>query len=663
MYDVCTDYLEIIAGTNNRYAKAYVEASKNIEASNDRSKRYIENFIKSIEAINKKAGSDKRITSSKGNIKSFQGYENITDALAFLSKNGASIPGLKSLSSMKNSLEKLQPLYTEAYEKNIQIIMIEYDTTVYMLVTGLALLIATHVDVSQNNGKSNVVINTKNGNSNRVIIKTCDQLAKELSAAAHKSYLEGLIASSEVNVNESVSSIVGDTLTLIDNFSVHVNQIKYAGKNILATIKRTLFGIVPLIRCGLYLKYKKKADTIVALEQQMNFIQQNIDKLEKRTNIDQTKKEEIIKKQQAYIEAYRKKAEKLKAQLTETEKEASTELAKEDPKMGDTSNTSDNPHEGPTDDGDFILEGSSIRHSFNRIDDERRGMISKRHLRTNRFSFAHKPNISPKDKALADKALAEIKKATTRDSIRLKLGNRKDNDDISMLVKSKLGGTPYWPADMKWPKYKDENMFLFAQLNFDEIPHIDGYPKSGIVQIFTVDDQWYESTSHDKRYKIIYHEKPDVKARQIESIPKSTCIDFKDDFPFTGVYYIDKFIKESISINICNERALEEIAMPIINKYFKSNWKTIWSINGDLGDYFIDALVDEDHRDHRIGGWPSFTQYDMMDDKYNTLLLQIDSDDPKDIIWGDCGISNVFINDKSLRRKDFSDVLCTWDCY
>ena len=53
----------------------------------------------------------------------------------------------------------------------------------------------------------------------------------------------------------------------------------------------------------------------------------------------------------------------------------------------------------------------------------------------------------------------------------------------------------------------------------------------------------------------------------------------------------------------------------------------------------------------------------MMNDKYNTLLLQIDSDSGKDIIWGDMGISNIFINDKSLKRNDFSDVLCTWDCY
>ena len=46
---------------------------------------------------------------------------------------------------------------------------------------------------------------------------------------------------------------------------------------------------------------------------------------------------------------------------------------------------------------------------------------------------------------------------------------------------------------------------------------------------------------------------------------------------------------------------------------------------------------------------------------YDTLLLQIDSDDY--ILWGDCGIGNFFIPKKSLIEKDFSNVLYNWDCF
>ena len=53
--------------------------------------------------------------------------------------------------------------------------------------------------------------------------------------------------------------------------------------------------------------------------------------------------------------------------------------------------------------------------------------------------------------------------------------------------------------------------------------------------------------------------------------------------------------------------------------------------------------------------------------EYDTLLLQIDSDtdDNNDfeIIWGDCGVANFFINSEALLKKDFSKVIYNWDCY
>lgn len=46
--------------------------------------------------------------------------------------------------------------------------------------------------------------------------------------------------------------------------------------------------------------------------------------------------------------------------------------------------------------------------------------------------------------------------------------------------------------------------------------------------------------------------------------------------------------------------------------------------------------------------------------KYNTLLLQIDTDD--DIMWGDSGIANFFINKEDLENKNFKNILYNWDC-
>lgn len=45
------------------------------------------------------------------------------------------------------------------------------------------------------------------------------------------------------------------------------------------------------------------------------------------------------------------------------------------------------------------------------------------------------------------------------------------------------------------------------------------------------------------------------------------------------------------------------------------------------------------------------------------LLLQIDTDDALNIMWGDAGVANFFIREKDLINLDFSNVVYNWDCY
>ncbi len=57
------------------------------------------------------------------------------------------------------------------------------------------------------------------------------------------------------------------------------------------------------------------------------------------------------------------------------------------------------------------------------------------------------------------------------------------------LYDCKLGGIPYFPKDMEYPKgtegeYKDTPLRLLAQINFEQIPHIPDFPETGILQFF-----------------------------------------------------------------------------------------------------------------------------------------------------------------------------------
>ena len=358
MNEICTDFYELISGTNNKLSHRYLEAKATVEKDDEKSLSYLKNFISSMENIASKS-KDSRISSSKGNIKDFSGYENIKFSIDYLSKNMGSVSAIKDIKSVFGTLEKFQSKYTDGYSKHIRLIQLEYESSVYMVVTALATLMNNSLNVTQSG--TSIKISTKSGSTSSSTFKVLGDMAKQLNRSDHSTYLDNLLEGNDTKpiraVEESTSymeSTVNETIDLINSIFSNIGNIFKFGKNVVKSLKNTMFGIIPLIRSALYIKYKNKADTIVALEQQVQFIQRNIDQLKKRTNIDPEKKAEIIKRQQAYIDAYKKKAEKLRAQLSDGEREASAAIAKENPEMKKTSD----------DDGEFVLEGVRISDIF-----------------------------------------------------------------------------------------------------------------------------------------------------------------------------------------------------------------------------------------------------------------------------------------------------------
>lgn len=349
-YTITHDYMEIITGTTNIFNPVYMEAAENVKEHNAAGYGYLRNFIKSIDTLSKKgAVNDSRITASKGNIKDFQDYENIKYAIDFLSKNIGGVAAVNDCKTVFSKLEDFATMYQEGYSKKAKLVMFEYDTALYVLVTTLSMIMATNVDVVSNG--LDIKIKKKEGKTAGVITKTLADYAKQLSAKGHKEYLQGMLkAVDEVgpaNYHESV--ITEGTLDeMLSAIEIGINGAKNIGKfgvHLVKGIKNSIFGIVPLIRSGMYLKYRKKADTIASLEQQVQFIKMNVEQLKNMQNMDPAKKGKIIKKQEATAEAYQKKAEKLRAQLVETEKEVATAIQKENPQIKDNKA-----------DDDFVLE-------------------------------------------------------------------------------------------------------------------------------------------------------------------------------------------------------------------------------------------------------------------------------------------------------------------
>lgn len=234
------------------------------------------------------------------------------------------------------------------------------------------------------------------------------------------------------------------------------------------------------------------------------------------------------------------------------------------------------------------------------------------------------------------------------------------NDDIN-LAESKFGHYPMMPLDYDYPK--DTNgvfMFPLAQINCNDLPSLIGYPMSGYLQFYiSASDESYginfdNTAINQSNFKVLYFEDTEL-------------AEYKTDFSFlTDIMNLDTLPvfkphsltftskEEYIGIGDSNYDEDKNNIQKIISKNFPDK-------EDDLMDYIYEKCSNSGHK---IGGYAYFAQYDPREDeeklKDYILLLQIDTD--AEIMWGDSGVANFFINKTDLMNKDFSKVFYTWDC-
>jgi len=223
---------------------------------------------------------------------------------------------------------------------------------------------------------------------------------------------------------------------------------------------------------------------------------------------------------------------------------------------------------------------------------------------------------------------------------------------------SKFGGKPYWPTGKSYPETNEgEPLFLLAQLNFDELPHIEGYPKKGMLQFFIANDGMYglnfdkpinEVMTAPDGYRVIYHSEI---SKDNVSLQLNTPETNKDNqLPISGEYALEFYLTKE---------------QPSPTDYrFDAIIDDVFSLDDAVASYLFDNL---DASGSKLGGYANFTQDDPRSMKHTgtwILLFQMDTEfsDGVDIMWGDTGVGNFFIEPQSLNDCDFSKVWYNWDC-
>ena len=232
------------------------------------------------------------------------------------------------------------------------------------------------------------------------------------------------------------------------------------------------------------------------------------------------------------------------------------------------------------------------------------------------------------------------------ESIKIKATPISEDEKLT-FTQSKFLGKPYLPDTIDYPKDKLGNpMILLAQINFAETPHLENYPTDGILQFFISATDWYDMDN----YKILFH--PIVEN------------EYQTDFSFLN----EKLYEES-PVYCEHKLAFEKV----VEYGGYEDFRFAMDFNGESYYEYQEKLTDEQKAEmdkilegagHKIGGYAYFTQSAPRDynknQKDEILLLQIDTDEQ--IMFGDSGVGNLFINPKSLKERDFDQAWFNWDC-
>ena len=211
---------------------------------------------------------------------------------------------------------------------------------------------------------------------------------------------------------------------------------------------------------------------------------------------------------------------------------------------------------------------------------------------------------------------------------------------------------------------------FLAQVNFSEMPPLEGFPTKGILQFYIAGENVhglnFENPEEQKGFRVIYHEVVVEDESALLAVLPTDGVEYPDRFPVDSELKLN-FEKSSMPMGGGDYR-FDKL---LLDAYNEANPDARVSSLDRAPEDDLDKVYDQlDMGGHRIGGYPFFTQLDPREYhqelKENSILLfQLDSEETDDykIMWGDSGVCNFFIRPENLAKRDFSRVLYHWDCY
>jgi uncharacterized protein YwqG len=254
----------------------------------------------------------------------------------------------------------------------------------------------------------------------------------------------------------------------------------------------------------------------------------------------------------------------------------------------------------------------------------------------------------------------------------LRIIKQPSRDDF--LGTSRLGGSPDVRPDFVWPVRDGRSLGFLAQINCSEVAAHDSehaLPDSGVLYFFyDIQEQPWGFDPKDRGGAIVLY----APTGPLEAAPSPSDLDTEAILPVVPVGF-----RAFLSIPCYDSAACDSLALA----------------DGDSDSYFelYDAVTSEafgGQPKHQLLGYSNNVQGDMQLEcqlvfnslycgdatGYNDpkakqleagasdwrLLLQFDSDDDLNIMWGDCGIVYFSIRNEDLRQRAFKSTWTILQC-
>ncbi len=264
--------------------------------------------------------------------------------------------------------------------------------------------------------------------------------------------------------------------------------------------------------------------------------------------------------------------------------------------------------------------------------------------------------------------VAQIQKQTQRKAIRI---HATKAVSPQTLTTSKFGGLPYWNPAEPYPTDGGGNpCILLAQFDCQQLPPLEGFPRTGLLQFFVSNDGDYgldfDNQMSQENWRVVYHPAVDESITQamVKELQLPTTSSEHDlELPFTGEFHLE-FELVDTWLGPCSHDDFQQE----LQKASVALGLSLPPEGTSLYDIFCEDIYNQMadwNEGHWLGGYPCFTQDDPRFSRSDyaactNLLFQMDSSE--DILWGDTGVGNFMIAPEALQQLDFSRVLYNWDC-